>query len=194
MFPISSEPYGTGWRTDDPDDEPSFVGKVGPEGYIHGWIKVGEGTAGSRGMHKGDTVAATTDDGDTVVGVHDGARGGRVSIRQPSGRVHKVPHGAVRPATESENSQMTGDSRKRNWRKVTPGTVISSGDVIRHSGGEHRVGGQTGTPDQHGNSPVLHLIGGGTANRSDVTQVWQMPGGAGAAYQEAERQYQAQKR
>jgi hypothetical protein len=41
-FPIDSRPYGDGWRAE--DSEPTFVGKVGPKGYSHGWIRVGDGT------------------------------------------------------------------------------------------------------------------------------------------------------
>lgn len=87
------------------------VSKVGPGGYIHGWIKVGEGTARSRGIRKGDSVAADRHDGSgTVVGIHNGADGRYVTISNPAtGETRRVPHEAVRQATSEENASMFGE-------------------------------------------------------------------------------------
>jgi hypothetical protein len=119
--------------------------KVGPKGYIHGWVKVGAGTASSRGMRKGDTVAAH--DGEhTLVGVHDGTRNGRVSVRHPDGSSILVPHEAVRPATPEENIDFINDNwshadtpEKKRQHQLAFGSSLPSQETYREN-----VAGQRG--------------------------------------------------
>jgi len=135
---------------------PRFTGamdevKVGPKGYEHGWIKVGEGTARSRGMRKGDTVAADRHDGSgAVVGIHDGAKGGYVSIRNPaSGETHRVPHEAVRPALGIENNQLM--ARMGQGAKIedrTPADDRATGEQVARELTQYGSGGmEAGTAD-----------------------------------------------
>ena len=42
---MDSQPYGTGFPRD--DDESRTINKVGPHGFVHGWIKAGYGDTDS---------------------------------------------------------------------------------------------------------------------------------------------------
>lgn len=60
--------------------------KVGPKGYIHGWIHVGTPTAGARVFHP--------EHGHGTVTHHEG---GKSHIRFDSGKEHSFEHGGVKP-------------------------------------------------------------------------------------------------
>lgn len=80
------------------------ITKVGPHGYVHGWIKADEVT------HM--PAASTPRKGDTVVhngriAFHDGAAGkGKIQIRDPHGNTDTVPKSEVRAASGRENTRL----------------------------------------------------------------------------------------
>lgn len=82
------------------------VEKVGPHGYIHGWIKVG---AGDDKALDGKKVDAMTPQGGTASGTYDHKSG---TVTDDSGRKSSVSH--VRPEGSGNSTDLEGHLRDQH--------------------------------------------------------------------------------
>lgn len=112
--------------------------KVGPHGYVHGWIKVN--TTGEVPVRKGEVVSARHESG-TVTGLHEGSGGKGISkVRDASGVMHKIPSDSIRRAAPDEYIDHVNSSwshadtpEKRRQHILTYGTSLPSKDIYREN-------------------------------------------------------------
>ena len=144
---------------------------VGPEGYVHGWIKVGGGsTAGAE--HHGKDVVGLTSSGNKVRGRYDAVRH-QVTVKG-TGNTAQVTH--IQPAGQEHSNGRTGMEydlaaryRALNFTDETPdyGSDSAAQHTVSHDHdglGEHTHN----FASQHGKDSAMPRSGGSSASGASL--------------------------